>query len=128
MNPLSSYDRKRKLPVLLAAVVLLQTLLGIPEISAMATADSAADPHHISTLADVDPAPESLCDTENAGDCSSPSDPDQCDHCCCCHGTHSSLLADLIILHDQPNSRWLMPPWDRSPSGSNAKIYRPPIA
>jgi hypothetical protein len=124
MNALSVHDRKRTLPVVLAALVLLQTLLGIPELTAGATGDGATDPHHASFFVDVDPVSDGAGE---ADDCGSPSET-QCDHCCCCQGTHFSVLPDLMVLHDLPISNWLMPPWDRSPSRSSTAIHRPPIA
>lgn len=80
MNPLGYQNRNRKLPVLLAALVLLQSLIGIPELSADASGNSAADPHHASFFIDVDPGPDSAGNADEADECRPSSDPAECDH------------------------------------------------
>lgn len=123
MNPFSVHDRKRRLLVVLAGLVLLQTLLGFPELSSGATG-AAAEPHHASVFAQAD---EARMAVGGADHCQDPSEPTQCDQCCCCLGAHLSVLPEPLVLHDLPISIWLMARTPRSPSRPTTAIHRPPI-
>lgn len=130
MNSLGAHNRKRKLPILLAVVILLQTLLGIPGLAAEAGSDAAAgaDAQHASLSIDTQPPFQANCGQFGSDDCAASPDAAQCDYCRCCLGTHVSLLPELVALRYRAISAWSMPPRDRFLSRSNSTIHRPPIS
>jgi len=122
--------RKRNLTMMLAFAVLLQTVLGIPGLSAGENGDMDAvgdEAQHASLLA-LDQSLIDSGESDTDDECREPCELANCDCAFCCQGGHQSVLAGLIELNDRPTSSWLMPTPKRSPSCTRSTIHRPPIA
>jgi len=121
---------KRRLPIMLACVLVLQSVAGMSVFAASEAGENAAggpDVHQVNMLSLDSHAPESQ---ETAGDdeCREPCDLVQCDCAFCCQGNQQSVLLDFVLAGVHPASRWSMTCLRQPSSRIHPTIHRPPIA
>jgi len=120
---------KRRLPILLACVIVLQTVAGMPGFAAdeagEAAIDGAGSPPSSALVLDSDSAETvaSVVDDE----CREPCDLAQCDCAFCCQGNQQSVLHDFIGVSAPPASCWSMTFLQSPSSRIHSTIHRPPI-
>jgi len=121
---------KRRLPILLACVVLLQSLPGMPGLAADETGDTTIggpDAHQSSALG-LDSHAVEIAETAVDEECREPCDLAQCDCVLCCQGNQQSILLDLVPAGVLPASCWSMTCLQQPSSRIHSTINRPPIA
>jgi len=124
--------RKRRLPILLACVIVLQTMAGVPGFAAdeggEAAVDGAGSPPSSALVLDSDSDLAEHAASVVDDECREPCDLAQCDCAFCCQGNQQSVLHDFVGVNAPPASRWSITSLQSPSSRIHPTIHRPPIA
>jgi len=121
---------KRRLMILLAFMVLLQTVAGLPGLAAAEAGEAAFDEagSHQSSALILESIAAEIAETAVDDECREPCDRVQCDCAFCCQGNQSSFVHDFVLAGIPPTSCWSMTSAQPPPLRIHSRIHRPPIA